>query len=282
MTEQHSWQTLTNRVLDDGIIESPRGRKTLAIYDITYSMDPDEHFDSRQVRNVSLNYVFREFLWFCRADRFDIRMANYAPIWKTCIRNGGINSNYGQYLFKNGFESNFCLGLRILAGDEMTRRCWLPIFQQWHHDVEGHQDYPCTTGIGFSIRADNTLCMKVHMRSQDLWWGAANDEPVCYLIQLMAQTYLRMLGTFVDIGPIIHHIDNLHLYDRHWEIANAAAIDYSQRDDVQEIRELCRVGFETSDLEYLLNQTNWFLPSPLLSRILDIPGAYGMYDEEAV
>lgn len=275
----HDWNTLYNYVLDNGQITSPRGRRTVELLDVTYSMNQALHFDARPTRDVSLNYIFREFLWFCQANRFDVRMQDYAPIWKTCIQpDGGINSNYGQYLFKGGWDSPFCLALRHLVEDQDSRRCWIPIFQSQHQTEDIHGDYPCTTGMGFRIR-NGSLEMVVHMRSQDMWWGAANDEPVCYLIQLMAQAYLQTFGMNVFIGDIVHKIDSLHFYERHWEQAQASAIDYGQRQDVLDITNLCYGGFTGLDLEYLLNGLD-FGVSPLLERILDIPGAYGKGDME--
>lgn len=274
---EHTWLSLTNYVLDNGHITSPRGRRTLELLDVTYSMPPTEHFDVRPTRNLSLNYVFREFLWFCKADRHDVRMQEYAPIWKTCIQwDGGINSNYGQYLFAGGYESVFCKALSHIVADQDTRRCWMPIFQTYHQEWPAHEDYPCTTGIGFRVRG-NALEMIVHMRSQDLWWGAANDEPVCYLIQLLAQAYLAKYDVVLDCGEIVHKIDSLHIYERHWDKVQAAAMDYEQREDVAGITDLCKPGFSGLDMSYLLGRYCYGF-SPLLSRIMFIPGAYGNED----
>lgn len=273
----HTWQTLTSYVLDNGHIVSPRGKRTIELLDVTYSMPPTIHFDSRPTRNLSLNYVFREFLWFCKADRHDVRMQDYAPIWKTCLQwDGGINSNYGQYLFQGGIESPFCSALSHLVKDQDSRRCWIPIFQTFHQTWPQHEDYPCTTGIGFRIRG-TALEMVVHMRSQDLWWGASNDEPVCYLIQLMAQAYLAMRGLVLDVGEIVHKIDSLHLYERHWDKAQAAAVDFEQRPDVEGVTDLCKMGFNGLDLTYLLDR-QYYGFSPLLSYVMHIPGAYGNED----
>lgn len=276
---KHDWNTLYSMVLDNGKITSPRGRKTLEMLDVTYSMDQYTHFDPRPSRNISLNYIAREFLWFCKADRYDVRMQEYAPIWKTCIQpDGGINSNYGQYLFAGGWNSPFCLALQHLVQDQDSRRCWIPIFQSEHQAHYEHEDYPCTTGIGFRIR-DGSLEMVVHMRSQDMWWGAPNDAAVCYLIQLMAKAYLEAQNVQVWTGDIIHKIDSLHFYERHFNQAQVVAVDYHRRIEINRMVDTCQGGFNGLDLEYLLGRFNLGI-SNLLAILIDIPGAYGQHDAD--
>lgn len=286
------WDGLYNRVLSEGRVEAPRGRRTMALDNVLYVTQPPQHFDENPVRNVNPDYVFREFLWFLTGNGFDTRMAKYAPIWKTCIdESGHINSNYGQYLFERegmvGFTGAFFRGLDLLVNDNDSRRCWIPIFQEAHQTDIEHTDYPCTTGMGFCIRG-NKLCMNVHMRSQDLWWGAANDQPVCYLLQLLAQAYLRHVQDLhVQIGPITHYIDNLHFYDRHWEQARQALYTMDPpRPEMEDINELCEGGFNLYDIVMMFQVDGYWrdeidgprVYSPLMTRVLNIPGDYGIND----
>lgn len=284
--EDVTWAQLYETVLTEGLQESPRGRPTIALNDVVYSMRPGQHFDANPVRKLSLDYVFREFLWFTTGNGYDLRMANYAPIWKTCIDGGKINSNYGQYFFSGRFSGPFFHALDLFHYDIDTRRAWVPIFNSAHQDVVQHDDYPCTTGIGFSVRGDD-LQMNVHMRSQDLWWGAANDEPVCYLLQLLAQAYLKYTWKIdVDCGPIVHYIDNLHFYERHIEPAYRAisiSAQTSMRQEVIDINELAKTGFNQWDIMRMFNINMYPIGellqfSPFMQRVLDIPGDYGFND----
>jgi thymidylate synthase len=263
----------------------------MALDNVLYVTEPPQHFDENPIRMVNPDYVFREFLWFLTGDATDTRMTKYAQIWKTCIDDiGRINSNYGQYLFErdSGFNGAFFRGLDVLGKDNDSRRCWISIFQERHQTDDEHTDYPCTTGIGFSIKSSK-LCMNVHMRSQDLWWGAANDQPICYLFQLLAQAYLRHVhDVWPQIGPITHYIDNLHFYDRHWDQAMAAMQTLlPPRAEMEEINELCQDGFSLYDIVSMFKITEYWRDdidglreySPLMKRVLAIPGDYGFFDK---
>ena len=295
------WDELYETVLRDGEEVSPRGRKTLEVTNAMYQAGSLEHFDDRSGRNISLPYIFREFLWFVKGDRFDTRMTEYAPLWRQCVDpNGGINSNYGQYLFgpQPGFDCPFFHALDHIVKDRDSRRAWIAIFQEWHQqpDVEWdiigdelvgpvqefeHPEVPCTTGMGFRLR-NGELLMNVHMRSQDLWHGAANDEGVCYLLQLMAVAYLNANGVDCVPGPITHYVDSLHFYERHWDKARAA-IGSPEREEVKRAIQVARAGFTTADLRILRGvRREGDEPGPLLKMVLDIPGILGIESGEFI
>lgn len=300
------WDELYQTVIRDGEETSPRGRKTLEVMNAMYQALPDEHFDDRAGRNISLTYIFREFLWFIQGDRYDTRMTKYAKLWEQCVDlEGGINSNYGQYLFgeEPGFDGPIFHALDHIVGDRDSRRAHVSIFQRWHqepqmfhsHDPLGqeenllgiddrgqahyvheyeHPEVPCTTGMGFRLKNDELL-MNVHMRSQDLWHGAANDEAVCYLIQLVAVAYLQSHGVHCVAGPITHYIDSLHFYERHWKQA-ANTIGSVPRQEVQDVTKIASLGFTAADLNILRGTVKpTDQPSLLLRTVLDIPGDWG-------
>lgn len=305
------WDELYETVIRDGEETSPRGRKTLEVMNAMYQARPDEHFDDRLGRNISLAYIFREFLWFVQGNRYDTRMTKYAKLWEACVdQEGGINSNYGQYLFgpEPGFDGPIFHALDHIVADRDSRRAHVAIFQQWHQETQsymltdpavpvgsylgftddGHQLYineyehpevPCTTGMGFRLR-NGELLMNVHMRSQDLWHGAANDEAVCYLIQLVAVAYLKANGVQCVPGPITHYIDSLHFYERHWSLAKKA-VGSPERPEVRQAIKTCELGFTASDLNILrgvVKATDQ--PSELLRMVLDIPGDWGLASGE--
>lgn len=298
-SSQAFWDELYGQVLRDGEVSSPRGRRTLEVVNAMYQARWDEHLDVRAGRKVSLPYIFREFLWFVQGDRYDTRMTKYAPLWLSCVDPiGGINSNYGQYLFgpDPGFDGPLFHALDHIVGDHDSRRAHVAIFQSWHQETQlngrehfdhdgdfagltieefEHPEVPCTTGMGFRLKGSELL-MNVHMRSQDLWHGAANDEAVCYLIQLVAVAYLNSKGVECWAGPITHYIDSLHFYDRHWEKAEAA-VGSEVRQEVVDVINLMGVGFTQADLRILRGvMADGDAPSPLLERMLSIEGDFGM------
>ncbi len=272
MTASEAWNYMYDQILQNGELTKPRGRSTLEINNVVWKLYPHQHLDPRTGRNISLDYIRREFLWYCQGDGTDTRMTKYAPIWKTCIDEyGWINSNYGQYLFYGNFRGQMWSALDHLVKDQDSRRCWISIFQQHHNREIIHNDYPCHTGFGFTLRND-VLHMSVHHRSLDMWHGAANDFPIACFWQLLAQTYLAKNNIFVGIGPITHYIESAHFYERHWSEAISSLDSLSRKLDIPDAE------FEVTDLDILFRQDYSVGPGPFLKWMLDISGDYGKED----
>ena len=277
LTARQAWNKMYARVLN-GEQVSPRGRKTVEARNIQFVVHPHQHLDPRVGRDISLDYIRREFLWYMLGNRYDTRITNYAPIWKTCIsKDGGINSNYGQYLFKN--EIPFFKALDFLVKDDNSRRCWIPIINTQHIIEENTNDVPCHTGIGFRLitrpQLPLLLDMSVHHRSLDMWHGAANDFPIAFMWQLLAQAYLKLHNIDTQLGTITHNIESAHFYERHIEKAKKAIMYKHIRIDVHNATYLLSAGFEISDIQFFFGQG---LPSNVVSWILEIKGAYGKDD----
>lgn len=283
-TAREMWNILRSEVLAGGEWIAPRGRKTCELNDVTYSMMPHQHLDPNPARNIKLDYVRREFAWFLFGDKFDTRIAKYAAIWKSCIgSDGSINSNYGQYMFNKTLNSPFFNALDKLHEDPASRRAWISIFQSHHQNIEIHNDYPCTTGWGFRIE-NNQLVMRVHMRSQDMWWGAPNDAGCCFFAQLLAQAYMRyMWNSAVTLGPIIHKIDSLHFYERHVIAASNCIVD--ERPDLVDISNftnmILTIPITNNDLRRLVyggSASSWNSNTAFTDLLLNFEGDYGKDD----
>jgi thymidylate synthase len=80
-------------------------------------------------------------------------------------------------------------------------------------DTLGHRDVPCTLSYRFYLR-QHRLHMHTTMRSQDLWFGFPYDVFTATLIQELLAGWLG-----VELGDYHHHIDSLHLYDKHLDAA---------------------------------------------------------------
>lgn len=276
----NKYQELYNAVLQKGQIATPRGKQVLEIGPVLYVNGTAELIDTTTVRNISLSYIAREFLWFCHGDHRDLRIAKYAPLWNKCIDEyGTVNSNYGLYLF--GEDKVFFTALDLMIADIHTRRCWIPIFQSYHQTFPNINDYPCTTGLGFQLFSDYRLDMTVHMRSQDAWHGMGNDIPVCALLHQLARAYLRSKFLLTDTGPMTHFINNLHLYERHWTKAIAACADTSVNQAAVQFNDLIGTGFNSFDVQVLMKRVryNSLHASDLLNELMQLAGDdYGYGD----
>ena len=84
------------------------------------------------VRGFNLAYAVREFLWYCGGDRFDHSIVERAKIWQKFIQpDGGINSNYGQYMFK---AYDTFVGFKLASLSIATKSCCttpIPVVRLW-------------------------------------------------------------------------------------------------------------------------------------------------------
>lgn len=70
----------------------------------------------------------------------------------------------------------------------------------------------------FFIR-NNVLHMKVQMRSNDLFYGLTYDAPFfAFLHQTVYMTLFKEMPD-LKLGGYYHFTDNLHFYERHFELA---------------------------------------------------------------
>lgn len=284
-TARQFWSMLYSDVLLYGREISPRGKRTLERQNWCCVVHPHQHLNTSASRNVSLDYLRREFLWYMNANDRDIRIAEYAPIWKKCIgKDGRIPSCYGAHIFKpqqGQLFKPFWNALEFLLADADSRRCWIPVIKAEHLEVVSTGDVPCHTGFGFTIRG-NKLDMTVHHRSLDMWWGASFDFPVAFLWQQLAICYLNFHRYALQPGPITHMVNSAHFYDRHFNAArDAVANTFTMREHANAVEHMCR-GFNIDDLEVfakneVYDADNTSL-SPLLHWLMDIPGAYGRND----
>ena len=71
----------------------------------------------------------------------------------------------------------------------------------------------------FFIR-NNALHMKIQMRSNDIFYGLTFDAPFFSFLQ--QSVYLKLKETYPDLelGMYYHYADNLHFYERHFDLAS--------------------------------------------------------------
>ncbi len=202
-------------------VVSPRGLLTKELINYSYSVDPGAEFLTHPGRKFNLAYAKREMLWYLQGQRFDTSICDYAKAWSDCIaKDGGINSNYGQYLFGPQMQLDRCF--MELAQDPDSRRAVAMILGQHSLHWAGI-DQPCTVSIQFLIRPKAGADMDINdrpelvtivtMRSQDLIFGLGNDVPAFMMVsQIMASA----LG--VDQGALHVNVGSLHVYQRHFQM----------------------------------------------------------------
>jgi thymidylate synthase len=110
----------------------------------------------------------------------------------------------------------------LLRADPETRRAVISIYDP-ARDARGGKDIPCNNWLQF-IQRDGELHLFVTIRSNDLIWGnAINTFEWSALLEVVAGLVR------VPMGPMHLNITSLHVYDRHWEKANAIASDHAEQ-----------------------------------------------------
>jgi len=223
---------------------SPRGLLIKELENATYVLPPYVRFANFDARKLSVKYIKREFLWYLKGDRYDTSITEHASLWKGLINeDGGINSNYGQYINKQ-----FDNVIKTLQDDKDSRRASIMILSV-DHLLSVTKDYPCTYALNFRIR-NNKLNMTVHMRSQDAVFGMGNDAPAFSFVQEMVFVALKSAYPELKMGEYFHFADSLHVYERHFEMVNRLLTDAESTPDTFKAVECPRMS-SPEEVEYL-------------------------------
>ena len=215
MTEESIFRSIFEDLFRIGKETAPRGLKVWEIENYNYELGPYQRFCSFKARNLNVDYIKKEFMWYLKGDKFDLSILEHAKIWKDLVNeDGSINSNYGQYIFAGPMQ--FDIVVNTLKEDKDSRRAIMTILQPYHLEMKT-KDVPCTISISFRIR-ENKLNMTVRMRSQDAVFGMGNDAPAFSFIHEMIYNALLRHYPDLEMGNYYHSVDSFHVYERHFEM----------------------------------------------------------------
>jgi thymidylate synthase len=201
-----------------GDLSKPRDLevKELLLADIT--IDPKKPIANFESRKFNWKYFAGEMAWYLHRDT-DISYINkFSNFWKGITNQGTnqINSNYGALVINN---EQIGWVVDSLLADDNSRQA-IMFFNQPKFQFKGNKDFVCTMYANFFIR-DNKLNMKIQMRSNDVFYGLTFDAP--FFSFLMQSVYLILKKDdkykSLELGDYYHFADNLHFYERHFELA---------------------------------------------------------------
>jgi len=142
---------------------------------------------------------------------------------------GNIHGAYG-HRWRNHFDHDqILMVIDRLKADPTTRQAVIAMWDGSNDLFSHYRDRPCNTQLMFRA-VDGRLHMSVTNRSNDLVWGAcgANAVHMTYLHELVAR------ATGLEQGRYIVFSNNLHIYERHWEmLENPACHDLYQSVEVE-------------------------------------------------
>lgn len=189
--------------------KSKKGTKYLR--NISFTMlNPLDNVISTKWRNFNLDYAKREWQWYLSADRNIRAMEPPVPkIWQDISDdNGDTFSNYGwQWQRSNQIE----YVINELRSNPLSRRACISIYDA-KENKDWVRDVPCTLAICFYIE-DDSLCMSVYMRSNDLVFGFCNDQ---YCFSKLQEYIAKKIDK--KIGYYHHSATDLHIYERHFDL----------------------------------------------------------------
>ena len=135
-------------------------------------------------------------------------------------KHGEINSNYGYLIFNAANGNQFNNVLEELAKNPNSRRASM-VYQRpaiWDdYNTNGKNDFICTNAVTYYVR-DGAINCVVQMRSNDVVFGYKNDFAWQeYVLELLTEK-LNQRGNSYKTGQITWQVQNLHVYERHFNL----------------------------------------------------------------
>ena len=174
-------------------------------------------------------YIKKEILWYNSGSTNindiygDEREAPAA--WKYAAnKHGEINSNYGHLIFSEKYHSQFKNVVDELCLNPDGRRATMvynrpSIWKEFNEN--GKSDFICTNAVTYYIR-DNALHAVVQMRSNDIVFGYKNDYAWAkYVVKALCSALADAGGWQYVPGDIYWQCQNLHVFERHFELLEA-------------------------------------------------------------
>lgn len=214
-------QKLCGAVMQHGHSADPRGMPTRELLGVGFVVrNPRHRLTTLPERRWSASLAVAELAWNVRGDSAVAPLAFYSSQWLDFAEPDGTirGSCYGAKIFRRDEQgrSQWENVRRLLAAEPTTRRAVMSFRDE--SDVSAPtSDLSCTNSLQFILR-DGRLHAFVSMRSNDLIWGVPYD---IFLFTTLQEQMSVELG--VELGEYHHSAASMHVYARHFELAQAMA-----------------------------------------------------------
>jgi len=217
MSFSNTFINIINHINNEGEESQPRDLKVKEAILTNFIIDPRQPIANFPQRKFNWKYLAGELAWYLKQDRDVDYIGAFSNFWShiTNPNSNEINSNYGSLVFN---KKQFGWVIDSLVADKNSRQA-IMFFNNPKFQFEGNKDFVCTMYANFFIR-HNKLHMKVQMRSNDIFYGLTFDAP--FFAFLQQSVFLKLQETYPDLelGMYYHYADNLHFYERHFELAD--------------------------------------------------------------
>ena len=217
MSFSNTFINIIHHINDGGEESKPRDLKVREAILSNFVIDPQQPIAHFPQRKFNWKYLAGELAWYLKQDRNVDYIGAFSNFWShiTNPDSNEINSNYGSLVFN---KKQFGWVVDSLVADKNSRQA-IMFFNNPEFQFEGNKDFVCTMYANFFIRHDK-LHMKVQMRSNDIFYGLTFDAP--FFAFLQQSVFLKLKETYpeLELGMYYHYADNLHYYERHFELAD--------------------------------------------------------------
>ncbi|MBM3194161.1 MAG: thymidylate synthase [Chlamydiae bacterium] len=228
-------------------ISTPRGMKVKEILGYQFRiLNPRNRIPYVPGRELSVHYMIAELLWYLSGNDSTEWISNYSAFWSKISDDGKTaNSAYGARIFKPHSRiaasvdeawTQWDYVVNELKNDPDSRRAVVHIRSPQDSILAG-LDVPCTLSLQFFLRNDK-VHMTVSMRSSDVILGLSYDVPAFTIFQeLLALQLTQELGRPIGLGSYTHLSASLHLYERHFKMAEKI-LEEDKKQDYRNVLEM--------------------------------------------
>ena len=207
-----------NALVEENFVTDRTGAKTIELIGASFVADERAIFGTPNDK-----YIDNELQWYDSESTNIYDMAEPPMCWKMSANDHGeINSNYGKLIYSPMYYNQYSKVLNELRNNPDSRRASM-VYQRpsiWlEYNDNGKNDFICTNAVTYYIREEELHCV-VQMRSNDVVFGYKNDfawqEHVLY--QLCEDLNEYQFRAPLAIGDIHWQVQNLHVYERHFDL----------------------------------------------------------------
>lgn len=213
-----TFKELITQIDIHGDVSKPRDLEVKELLLNRIDINPTKPIAHFEARSFNWKYFAGEMAWYLHRDTDVDYIGQYSGMWSTLTNPGTneINSNYGA-LVLNTEQIGWVVD--SLLADDNSRQA-IMFFNQPKFQFKGNKDFVCTMYANFFIR-NNKLNMKIQMRSNDIFYGLTFDAPFFSFLMQSVYLILKKHDKYQDLelGTYHHFADNIHFYERHFELA---------------------------------------------------------------
>lgn len=228
MSFSNTFKQVIKHIKEQGDESQPRDLKVREVLLADFNIDPAKPIANFKNRPFNWKYLAGELAWYLHRDRDIDYINNFSSFWKgiTNPESNQINSNYGSLVIN---DEQISWVVESLKRDINSRQA-IMFFNRPDFQFEGNKDFVCTMYANFFVR-DNALMMKVQMRSNDIFYGLTFDAPFFSFLHQSVWHILKETYPDLNIGYYFHYADNLHYYERHFEMADLILAEEETQND---------------------------------------------------